>query len=84
MRPRSKHHPGCGRRCRPIEHLERVENGRGAHLEEDVPKTLLGQIERLLRVEHSFVGSREAVEVVAQEGEMLDALDKPHRACLTR
>ncbi len=77
-----EHRPGCRRQCRPVEDLERVKNGRGAHLQEDVPKTLLGQIERLLRLKHSFVEPREAVEVVAQEGEMLDAFNKPHRAHL--
>jgi hypothetical protein len=55
-----------------------MENGRGTHFQEDVPKTLLGQIERLRRLEHSFIKRGEAIDVVAQEGQMLDAFDKSH------
>jgi hypothetical protein len=59
-----------------------VQNGRGPDLQEDVPKTLLGHIERLLRLKHSFVEPREAVEVVAQEVQMLDSFNKRHSGCL--
>ncbi len=66
-----------------LKDLKRVENRRGTHLQEDVPKTLLGHIERLLGVEHSFVERREAVEVVGQEVEMVDAFKKRHEPRFT-
>ena len=50
---------------------------------EDVPKTLLGHIERLLGVERSFVERREAVEVVGQEVEMVDAFKQRHEPSFT-
>ena len=35
----AEHGPRSGRQRRPIEDLERMEDGRGTHLEEDVPYT---------------------------------------------
>ena len=59
-----------------------MQNGRGPDLQEDVPKTLLSHIERLLRLKHSFVEPGEAVDVVAQEVQMLDSFNKRHRGCV--
>ena len=65
-------------RIRPVQHLERVQDGGRPHLEEGVAKALLCHVERYLGVEHPHVERQEAIHVLGQEREVVNPVDELH------
>jgi hypothetical protein len=66
------------RRCRSVQHPEWVQDSRGPHLEEGVAEPLLGHVERYFGVEYAHVEGEEAIHVLGEEGQMVNAVDELH------
>jgi hypothetical protein len=56
-----------------------MQYGRRPHLEERVGQPLFGHVERHLGFEHPLIERQQAIHVLGQEGEMVNALDELHR-----
>jgi hypothetical protein len=67
---------------RSLEDLERVQNRRGPNLEKRVAQPLLGHIECYLGIEYAHVEREQAIHVLGQEGDVMNAFDESHRAIL--
>jgi cytochrome c peroxidase len=57
-----------------------MQDGRRAHLEERVTQPFLRHVERHLGVEHPHVEREQAIQVLGEKGEVVNAVDQAHRA----